>query len=52
MVTVRGGDHAMLRRSGAWHRVTAELVAQMLRPDPGPGGLAAEACAADGAVLL
>ncbi|MEU9393271.1 alpha/beta fold hydrolase [Streptomyces sp. NPDC048324] len=52
LVTVRGGDHAMLRRSGAWHRATGELVAQMLCPAPGPGGLAAEACAADGAVPL
>jgi hypothetical protein len=42
----------MIRRSGDWHRATAEVVTQMLRPDPVAGGLAAEACAAEGAVQL
>jgi dienelactone hydrolase len=52
MVLVRGGDHAMLRRSADWHRATAEIVAQILQPDPDTEGLAAQACAADGAVHL
>ncbi|GAA2493917.1 alpha/beta hydrolase [Streptomyces longisporus] len=52
LVLVRGGDHAMLRRSGDWHRATAEIVAGMLRPDADTEGLAARACAADGAVDL
>ncbi|MBO4253979.1 alpha/beta fold hydrolase [Streptomyces griseorubiginosus] len=52
LVAVRGGDHGMIRRSGDWHRATAEVVTQMLRPDPVAGGLAAEACAAEGAVQL
>lgn len=52
VVMLRGGGHAMLRRSGDWHRATAEVVAQLLRPDPGPEGLAAKACAASGAIQL
>ncbi|MEI7033872.1 alpha/beta fold hydrolase [Streptomyces pratensis] len=38
MVTVRGGDHAMIRRAPAWHRLTAGLVAGLLgtRSLPGP----------------
>ncbi|MFJ9907260.1 alpha/beta fold hydrolase [Streptomyces sp. NPDC101152] len=52
LVVVRNGDHAMIRRSGDWHRATAETVAQLLRPDPAARGLAAQACAADGAVQL
>lgn len=50
LVVVRNGDHAMIRRSGDWHRATAETVAQLLRPDPTALGLAAQACASDGAV--
>ncbi|NEB41506.1 alpha/beta family hydrolase [Streptomyces sp. SID14515] len=30
MVTVRGGDHAMLRRAAAWHRLTTRLVTGLL----------------------
>lgn len=52
MVLVRGGDHAMLRRRGEWHRATAEIVAHILQPDPGTEGLAAEACAAKDAIRL
>ncbi|MGW2521425.1 dienelactone hydrolase family protein [Streptomyces sp. NPDC001617] len=52
VVMLRGGGHAMLRRSGDWHRATAEVVAHLLRPDPGPEGLAAKACAASGAIQL
>lgn len=48
LVLVRGGDHAMLRRSGDWHRATASIVAQLLRPEPVFDGLASEACAAEG----
>ncbi|WP_405673591.1 MULTISPECIES: dienelactone hydrolase family protein [unclassified Streptomyces] len=52
MVVVRGGDHAMLRRSADWHRATTAIVAHLLRPEPGAGGLVAQAYAADGAVPL
>jgi pimeloyl-ACP methyl ester carboxylesterase len=52
MVTLRGGDHAMLRRSADWHRAAGEIVAQILQPDPCTEGLAGEACAADGAIVL
>ncbi|MFJ8251141.1 alpha/beta hydrolase [Streptomyces sp. NPDC094466] len=40
MVTVRGGDHAMIRRSAAWHRLTTVLVAGLLGSGslPGPVG--------------
>ncbi|MGW8982342.1 alpha/beta fold hydrolase [Streptomyces parvus] len=42
MVTVRGGDHAMLRRASAWHRLTTGLVAGLLGSGslPGPVGAA------------
>jgi dienelactone hydrolase len=30
-VPMHGGDHAMLRTAGAWHRLTADLVTGMLR---------------------
>ncbi|MGW2619548.1 alpha/beta fold hydrolase [Streptomyces sp. NPDC001500] len=48
LVLVDGGDHAMLRRAGDWHRATASVVAQLLRPETGLTGLAGEACAAEG----
>ncbi|WP_310436122.1 alpha/beta fold hydrolase [Streptomyces sp. 3330] len=48
IVLVRGGDHAMLRRCADWHRATAAIVAQLLRPEGVVEGLAGEACAADG----
>ncbi|WP_329406385.1 alpha/beta fold hydrolase [Streptomyces sp. NBC_00704] len=48
LVLVRGGDHAMLRRAGDWHRATASVVAQLLESDQGLTGLAGEACAAEG----
>ncbi len=47
LVLVRGGDHAMLRRGGDWHRAIASVVAQLLGPEPGLTGLAGEACAAE-----
>lgn len=47
LVLVRGGDHAMLRRGGDWHRAVAEVVAQLLAPEAGLTGLAGEACAAE-----
>ncbi|EPD69071.1 hypothetical protein HMPREF1211_00587 [Streptomyces sp. HGB0020] len=52
LVTVQGGDHAMIRRMGDWHRATAGIVAEMLGADPDTEGLTARACAADGAVHL
>ncbi|MFJ7326794.1 alpha/beta fold hydrolase [Streptomyces cyaneofuscatus] len=30
MITVRGGDHAMIRRAPAWHRLTTTLVTGLL----------------------
>lgn len=47
LVLVRGGDHAMLRRSGDWHRAIAAVVSQLLEPGQGLTGLAGEACAAE-----
>lgn len=48
LVLVRRGDHAMLRRGADWHRATAAIVAQLVRPEPLLEGLVGEACAADG----
>ncbi|MFH8881763.1 alpha/beta family hydrolase [Streptomyces californicus] len=42
MITVRGGDHAMVRRAPAWHRVTTALVMGLL----GSGSLPAPVGAA------
>ncbi|MEW2066853.1 alpha/beta hydrolase [Streptomyces sp. NPDC007346] len=44
MVTVRGGDHAMIRRAAAWHRLTTTLVTGLL----GTGGLPGPVTAALG----
>jgi pimeloyl-ACP methyl ester carboxylesterase len=40
MVTVRGGDHAMLRRAASWHRLATGLVTGLLGSGslPGPVG--------------
>ncbi|MFJ2814624.1 dienelactone hydrolase family protein [Streptomyces sp. NPDC087294] len=35
MTWVPGGDHAMLRRSGRWHRAAASVVAGLLSSSPG-----------------
>ncbi|MFI1168815.1 alpha/beta fold hydrolase [Streptomyces sp. NPDC020801] len=51
-VLIRNGDHAMVRRSGLWHRSTAGVVAELLRPDAGRSGLAAESFAAAEALRL
>ncbi|MEV1047155.1 alpha/beta hydrolase [Streptomyces sp. NPDC049916] len=42
MITVRGGDHAMIRRAPDWHRLTTELVTGLLGSGslPGPVGAA------------
>lgn len=40
LVTVDGGDHAMLRRAAAWHRLTTALVAGLLDRAPLPGPVA------------
>ncbi len=37
MVTVRGGDHAMIRRAAAWHRLTTALVTGLLGSGSLPG---------------
>ncbi|MFH9608390.1 alpha/beta fold hydrolase [Streptomyces sp. NPDC017448] len=58
MITVRGGDHAMIRRAPAWHRVTTALVMGLLGSGslPGPVGTAlalpATAEATEGALDL
>ncbi|GAA0446619.1 alpha/beta hydrolase [Streptomyces olivaceiscleroticus] len=35
-VTMRGGDHPMLRRAGDWHRLTVSLVTGLLGTEPLP----------------
>lgn len=40
LVTMDGGDHAMLRRAAAWHRLTTALVAGLLDRAPLPGPVA------------
>ncbi|UZI33696.1 alpha/beta fold hydrolase [Streptomyces sp. VB1] len=40
MVTVRGGDHAMIRRAAAWHRLTIALVTGLLGSGSLPGPVA------------
>ncbi|GAA2433742.1 hypothetical protein GCM10010433_38050 [Streptomyces pulveraceus] len=37
LVAIRGGDHAMLRRAGAWHALTARIVTGLLGRGPLPG---------------
>lgn len=37
MVTVRGGDHAMIRRAAVWHRLTTGLVTGLLGSGSLPG---------------
>ncbi|MFJ9142080.1 alpha/beta fold hydrolase [Streptomyces griseus] len=39
MVTVRGGDHAMIRRAAAWHRLTTGLVTGLLGSGSLPGAV-------------
>ncbi|MEU0162066.1 alpha/beta hydrolase [Streptomyces sp. NPDC006261] len=41
MVTVRGGDHAMIRRAPAWHRLTTGLVTGLLGTGSLPGPVTA-----------
>ncbi|MFK4148500.1 alpha/beta family hydrolase [Streptomyces sp. NPDC004065] len=51
-VLIGGGDHAMVRRSGLWHRCTARVVAELLSPGPVTAGLAADSYAAAEALVL
>ncbi|MFG2965737.1 alpha/beta fold hydrolase [Streptomyces sp. NPDC048288] len=51
MVLLRGGDHAMLRRSRDWHRASAAAIRRLLRPERGLEGWTAEACETDGPLL-
>ncbi|MFI9023877.1 alpha/beta hydrolase [Streptomyces sp. NPDC053560] len=39
-VTMRGGDHPMLRRAGDWHRLTVSLVTGLLGSTPLPPAVA------------
>ncbi|WP_405714368.1 MULTISPECIES: alpha/beta hydrolase [unclassified Streptomyces] len=54
LVAIRGSDHAMIRRAGQWHALTARIVAGLLGPGPLPGPVATalalppDAPAADG----
>ncbi|WP_327176943.1 alpha/beta hydrolase [Streptomyces sp. NBC_01335] len=41
LITVRGSDHAMIRRAPAWHRTTTELVTGLLGLSPVPAPVAA-----------
>ncbi|MFF9346825.1 serine aminopeptidase domain-containing protein [Streptomyces sp. NPDC014734] len=41
LVAIRGSDHAMLRRAGAWHTLTARIVAGLLGAGPLPVEIAA-----------
>jgi dienelactone hydrolase len=58
LVTVSGGDHAMLRRARSWHRLTTTLVTGLLGLAPLPAdvtkalALPADADAAEGTVDL
>ncbi|ARF77200.1 alpha/beta hydrolase [Kitasatospora albolonga] len=58
MVTVRGGDHAMIRRAPAWHHLTTALVTGLLGTGTLPGpvtaalGLPPTAEATDGTLDL
>ncbi|MEV6764427.1 alpha/beta fold hydrolase [Streptomyces sp. NPDC051105] len=51
MVLLRGGDHAMLRRSHDWHRASAAAVRRLLRPERDLEGWTAEACGAEEPLL-
>ncbi|MEU8585925.1 alpha/beta fold hydrolase [Streptomyces sp. NPDC048664] len=52
MVLMRGGDHAMLRRAGLWHRSVAEVIGDLARPGGRPTGLAARCVTGGSAVVL
>ncbi|MEU5253987.1 alpha/beta fold hydrolase [Streptomyces longwoodensis] len=52
MIVVRDGDHAMLRRSGLWHRTVATLVAGLLDQDAPPSDLAGASYAATDPLML
>ncbi|MES9505733.1 alpha/beta hydrolase [Streptomyces sp. NPDC000609] len=41
LVAIRGSDHAMLRRAGAWHALTARIVTGLLGLGPLPGAVEA-----------
>ncbi|POX38184.1 alpha/beta hydrolase [Streptomyces sp. Ru73] len=48
-VTMRGGDHPMLRRAGDWHRLTVSLVSGLLGTAPLPPVIADRLSGGDGA---
>lgn len=52
VLLVNGGDHAMLRRGGTWHRATGSAVAELLTSTEPPGGLLAQAFSAAKSGLL
>ncbi|MGW1894755.1 alpha/beta fold hydrolase [Streptomyces sp. NPDC002004] len=52
IILIRHGDHAMLHRSGLWHRTVAGLVTDLLLPDEQSSGLAAASYAATDPLLL
>jgi pimeloyl-ACP methyl ester carboxylesterase len=51
MVLLRGGDHAMLRRSHDWHRASAAAIRRLLRPERDLEGWTAEACGSEEPLL-
>ncbi|MYR46166.1 alpha/beta fold hydrolase [Streptomyces sp. SID5910] len=46
LVLIDGGDHAMLRHHGRWHRTASSAVAHLIDPEAAPSALFAEAAAA------
>jgi pimeloyl-ACP methyl ester carboxylesterase len=52
ILLIRNGDHAMLRRSGLWHRTVATVVTDLLRPDGESSDLTAAGYASTGPLLL
>ncbi|MGW1727877.1 alpha/beta family hydrolase [Streptomyces sp. NPDC002306] len=52
VVLIRDGDHAMLRRSRTWHRLTAQVVGDLMRSDARFGGVAATSFAATVPLVL
>ncbi|MFI5977310.1 alpha/beta fold hydrolase [Streptomyces sp. NPDC051452] len=52
VILIGKGDHAMIHRSGLWHRTVATVVTDLLRPEAPPTGLTAASYAATDPLLL
>ncbi|MGW5328019.1 alpha/beta fold hydrolase [Streptomyces sp. NPDC004014] len=46
IILIRDGDHAMIHRSGLWHRTVTTVVTDLMRPAGQPSGLTAAGYAA------